>query len=154
GDASLGRKLVHRLANTIVQALTGEAGLFTTRIAYARSMRQGGAIAKNLWTIGYDGFGAEPLTHNLGENLFPRWSRTGDLFFSSNASGRWAILRHSFRQRGLDTLVSFAGSIAVGASPRPRTGHFAATLSVHGNPQLYLLEWHGQILKRLTQEAG
>jgi TolB protein len=151
GDLSDGRMMAHRLANAIIKHFTGEEGLFTTRIAYAKASRVKDELAKNLHVIGYDGQDRRVLTRNSALNLFPRFSPSGaHIVYSTTVNARWEIVRHSFATGRNKTLTSFPG-LALGAAYSPNGQSIAVSMSKDGNAEIYELDRGGKVLRRLTK---
>ncbi len=89
------RTIAHRWADTIVYNLTAGAsrGIASSRIAY--SSRRGNA--KEIYTVDYDGYNAQPFTHNGSTNLFPNWaSDNSKLAFVSFRTGKPEINIYSY----------------------------------------------------------
>ncbi|MDM7995951.1 MAG: hypothetical protein QUT30_09745 [Acidobacteriota bacterium] len=89
------RTIAHRWADTIVYNLTAGAsrGIASTRIAY--SSRRGNA--KEIYIVDYDGYNAQPFTHNGSNNLFPNWSSDNSkLAFVSYRTGKPEINLYSY----------------------------------------------------------
>jgi TolB protein len=155
GGIDEARLLVHRLADALVQELTGDPGVFSTRIAYAQRNRIANQVTRQLYLIDYDGHGRRQLTSNGGTNIFPRWSRdASSVLFSSTANGRWEIMRYRLGGKSPRILVSRPNSTALGASPSPDGKHFLASLSHSGNAEIYLLDMTGNVLKQLTNDPS
>ena len=66
-------RMVMQFANEVLQALTGEAGLFDTRIAF---VKKSGDTA-DLFTINFDGSDLRRITNYDSLTLSPRWSPDG-----------------------------------------------------------------------------
>lgn len=148
GEASTARRIAHRLASDVLQALSGEPGIFDTRIAFVSS-RTG---TKELYVMDYDGYNVQRLTTTQSINLVPAWSPDGrqlafvsfmernpDLFFLTVESKLLLRLRLPFTWRG-----SFNGGAW---APR---GLFAFGVSREGNSDLYVMNLDGSNLRPLT----
>ena len=145
------RKLAHRIGDEIVRYLTGDRGLFTTRIAFAAGSRRGSAW--QIYTMDYDGSGVRRLTRTGKQNVLPAWSPTGkiaytsflwrnpDLYVVSSGGGR---AKRISKRAGLNT----------GAAWSPRGDHIAVTLSKDGNSEIYVLNAQGAIVRRVTRHPG
>jgi len=82
------RRLVHRFADDVALALTGEAGVASTQIAYV----QKSARESELWVADADGFGPRPLTAFHAPLTSPAWQPDGSgLVFSSLRGSGWNI---------------------------------------------------------------
>lgn len=89
------RTIAHRWADFVVFNLTAGAseGIASTKIAY--SSRRGNA--KEIYTVDYDGYNAQPFTHNGSNNLFPNWAADNSkLAFVSFRTGKPEINIYSF----------------------------------------------------------
>src|SRR6266478_1973105 len=118
------RRLAHKIADEVVLQFTGEPGVADTKIAYVAG-RPG---AKEILVADYDGAGAAPATRN------------GSITFTSFMNGYPDLFRmFPFEpQRPVQTLAAFAG---INSSPAwsPDGRLLALTLSLHGNPEIYVL---------------
>jgi TolB protein len=95
GTAEQVRTIAHRWADFIVYNLTAGAsrGIASTKIAY--SSRRGNA--KEIYVVDYDGYNAQPFTHNGSNNLFPNWAPDNSkLAFVSYRTGRPEINIYSY----------------------------------------------------------
>ncbi len=130
------RRLVHRFSDDMVFQMFGERGIATTRIAFVR----GKPGHKEIWTMDYDGFGAEPWTKNGSINLSPTWDRDGGLIWSSYAGGGAAKLwRQTPGQKAHPLLPSVPG-MQISASTSPLDGEVAMATSLDGQTEI----WRGQ----------
>lgn len=67
------REMVLKFSNEILWALTGERGIFDTKIAFAG--KQGNSF--DIYTLGFDGSGLARLTDLKTLSILPRWSPDG-----------------------------------------------------------------------------
>ena len=65
------RKIVHTFADEIMQAVTGETGPFTGKIAFVSKRTRN----KEIYLMDYDGYNVQRLTRNGSINLDPDFSR-------------------------------------------------------------------------------
>jgi TolB protein len=82
------RQLSHSVANDIYKLLTGQNGIFRSKIVFV-SERRG---SKQLYMMDWDGERMRPLGPRGGILLAPRWSSDGSkLIYSSEKGRRWGI---------------------------------------------------------------
>jgi len=143
------RRIVHRFCAEVIQILTGDQGLFESKIAF-ESKHNG---KKEIFTCDFDGYRPTPFTKNGTINLTPAWSSDGQwLAYTSYARGKPDLyIRNLTENRG--TVVAKEG---INTTPAWVPGKFslAATLSYEGDPEIYLLTGTGKIIKRLTNNYG
>ncbi len=144
------RLIIHRFANDIIYYLTGEKGVFLTKIAFISD----GTGHKELFLMDVDGHNPHPITSDGSIILSPNWSPSGTkIAYTSYRDGNPDIYI-----RDLDTgqVRKIAGFPGLNISPRwaPSGKFLAATLSKDGNPDIYLLHTDGKILRRLTDYQG
>ncbi|MCK4301239.1 MAG: Tol-Pal system beta propeller repeat protein TolB [candidate division Zixibacteria bacterium] len=140
------RDMGHEIADEIVHTLTGEPGIFRTRIVYAREVGQ----AKELFLAGFDGANERQLTSNGSINLSPVMSPiSNDVYFISYLDGDPHLYRVDINTLKVSKVAEYPGIIAAPAiSPDGRK--IACVLSRDGNSEIYVLDTDGNIIKRLT----
>jgi TolB protein len=144
------REIGHRVSNEIVKRLTGDDGIFLTKITYAKQTPQG----KELFTSDYDGTNERQLTDNGSINLSPVFHpNREEVFFISYADGDPKLF--AVNQRSLKTrkIAEFKGIVAAPAIS-PDGTKIACVLSKDGNSEIYLLDMDGRIIKRLTKHRA
>ncbi len=67
------KDMVHKFAGEVVLAMTGEKGVFDTKIAF--SGRRGKAT--EIYTINFDGSGFERITRANSLTIRPQWGNNG-----------------------------------------------------------------------------
>ena len=140
------RALVHQIANDIIRALTGDEGIFLSKIAYIKEVDG----AKELFISDYDGYNERQLTFNKSINISPAFSPDGEfIYFTSFLDGFPKIYMLSLETYSVDLIAGYPG---INASPSvsPDGKHIACVLSKDGNSEIYLLDRKGKIVKRLT----
>lgn len=73
------RRAVHTFANGVIEAVTGTAGIFGSRIVVTRKK---GNQERVIVTMDMDGSGLTTRIDNGSSNMFPRWSPGGVLYTS------------------------------------------------------------------------
>jgi len=144
------RRLAHRTAAAIVEAFTGTAGDFDTRIAAIADYGQG----KELYTYDYDGANPRPVSRNGSLNLAPSWAPDGTRLAYTSYRDNNPDLWITDLRTGRHKKVSAHPGINVGAAWAPDDGTIVLTLSKDGDSELYAIDDKGSILSRLTRQWG
>lgn len=144
------RLVAHRISDFIYEKLTGERGVFSTRIAYVT--KAGGRY--NLWVADSDGENAQSALASPEPIISPSWSPTGgQLAYVSFESRKPVIYIHDVASGKRRLVANFRGSNSAPTwSPDGNT--LAVTLSREGGSQLFLIDAKGGEPRRLTQSAG
>ncbi len=140
----------HRISDFVYEKLTGERGIFSTRIAYVT--KSSGRY--NLWVADCDGENAQSALASPEPIISPSWSPTGgQLAYVSFESRKPVIYVHEVASGKRRVVANFRGSNSAPAwSPDGRT--IAATLSRDGGSQLFMIDTQGGEPRRLTQSSG
>lgn len=144
------RLAAHRIADVIYERLTGEKGIFSTRIAY---VTKAGA-RYNLWVADSDGENAQSALASPEPIISPAWSANGgQLAYVSFESRKPVVYVHEVASGRRRLIANFRGSNSAPAwAPDGRT--LAVTLSREGGSQLYTIGAGGGEPRRLTQSSG
>ncbi|MBW1729355.1 MAG: Tol-Pal system beta propeller repeat protein TolB [Deltaproteobacteria bacterium] len=150
GEVDNYRELVHRLSNEIIRALTGQEGIFLTRLAYVDNSTG----YKEIYLSDYDGHRSIPLTSDRSIALSPRISPDGTkVLYTSYKAGQPKLYLKDLRS-GLTRKLSERKGLNIGAAWTPDGSKVALTLSIKGNPDIFLIDLDGRILERLTSHWG
>jgi TolB protein len=144
------RLAAHRVADFIHEKLTGEKGVFATRIAYVSKTGQ----RFNLWVADSDGENAQSALISPEPIISPSWSPNGaQLAYVSFESRKPVIYSHDVASGKRRLLANFKGSNSAPAwSPDGR--QLVATLSRDGGSQIYAIDINGGEPRRLTQTSS
>jgi TolB protein len=143
-------RIVRQFVNEILIALTGEAGLFDTRIAFVKKSQS----AAELHTINFDGSDLRRITHYNALTLSPRWSPDGRrLAFTSFKDGNPDIYLQDMESGKTEKLVSYPGLNLPGSWSRDGA-RLLVTLSREGSPGIYDMNVGNKLLQRLTRESS
>ncbi|MCW5642509.1 MAG: Tol-Pal system protein TolB [Rhodoferax sp.] len=144
------RQSAHRIADFVYEKLTGDKGIFSTRIAYVTKVAQ----RYNLWIADADGENAQSALASPEPIISPAWSPMGgQLAYVSFESRKPVVYVHEIATGKRRLLANFRGSNSAPAwSPDGRT--LAVTLSRDGGSQLYLIDAQGGEPRRLSQSSS
>lgn len=149
-DASGASRCVHEFLDELVKLLTGEEGIFSTRIAFVRQEGR----KKTIWTCDVDGQRPERTIEDGSLSLLPAWDPSGtSLLYTGYASGRAALYRRAVNGGAAEVISAHKG-LNMGAAVSPDGKKVAMTLSFEGNAEIYVAEPNGRGLTRLTQTFG
>ena len=144
------RLSAHRISDFVYEKLTGEKGIFSTRIAYVSKTSQ----RFTLWVADADGENAQSALVSPEPIISPAWSPNGSqLAYVSFESRKPVIYAHEITSGKRRSLANFRGSNSAPAwSPDGR--QIIATLSRDGGSQLYVVEAKGGEPRRLTTSSS
>ena len=144
------RLVAHRIADYVYEKLTGERGIFSTRIVYVTKS----SSRYSLWVADADGENAQAALSSPEPIISPAWSPSGGhIAYVSFESRKPVVYVHEVSSGKRRLIANFRGSNSAPAwSPDGRT--LAVTLSRDGNSQLYTIDATGGEAKRLMQSAG
>lgn len=144
------RLAAHRIADTIYEKLTGDKGVFSTRIAYVTR----GGNRYTLRVADADGEGGQVALNSPEPIISPAWSPDGrELAYVSFESQKAVVWAQEVLTGKRRPVANFRGSNSAPAwSPDGQT--IAATLSRDSGSQLYLMNRDGSNVRRLTTSSA
>ena len=144
------RLSAHRIADFVYEKLTGEKGVFSTRVAYVTKA----GTRFNLWVADADGENAQSALASLEPIISPAWSPSGaQLAYVSFESRKPVVYVHDVASGRRRLIANFRGSNSAPAwSPDGRT--LAVTLSRDGGSQLFAIDANGGEPRRLAQSGS
>ncbi len=149
GQAGDERKIIRRFCSEVIFQLTGDRGIFTSKIAFISTTTGN----KEIFTCDFDGYDTVQVTDTKTITLSPAWSSDGKwLAYTDFAKGKADIyIKHLKENRG--AVVAKPG---ISTSPAwvPNQFALAASLSFSGDAEIYLLTGEGKIIKKLTNTWG
>lgn len=144
------RPLAHHISDEVYQKLTGERGIFSTRIAYISVQRGNQKTRYSLEIADADGHNPQSLLISSEPIMSPSWSPTGkEISYVSFEKKRAQIFTVSVETGQRRLITSFPGINGAPAwSPDGR--HLAVVLSKSGTPKIYNIDVSNGSMKQLT----
>jgi TolB protein len=144
------RLTAHRIADEIYERLTGDKGVFSTRIAYV--VRQGKRY--ELQVADADGFNPQTVVTSNEPIISPAWSPDGTrLAYVSFENRKPIVYVQNLLTGQRRVLANYPGSNSAPAWS-PDGKRLAVVLTKDGISQIYLINPDGTGLKRLTHSGA
>jgi len=144
------RQAAHRIADEVYERLTGDKGVFATRIAYVSKVGK----QHTLVIADSDGEGAQAALTSIQPIISPAWAPDGkQLAYVSFEGGKAAVVVQDVSSGRRRVVAGFKGTNSAPAWS-PDGKQLAVTLSRDGGSQLYVIGADGEGLRRLTQSAA
>ncbi|MDQ7787352.1 MAG: Tol-Pal system beta propeller repeat protein TolB [Thermodesulfovibrionales bacterium] len=144
------RPLSHSIANDIYFALTGEKGIFRSRIAFIRSEKE----VKSLCSMDWDG--NRIMNTGLEGNILlaPRWSRDAKrLVYSAERNRQWGIYLLDFTSMREKQVYAATGTNIAGDF-FPDGSEVVFSSSKEGTPDIYRMNLDAGKPAKLTSSYG
>lgn len=144
------RLAAHKVADALVQRLTGERGIFSTRIAYVTKA----GPRFSLLVADADGEGARPALAQTEPIISPAWSPSGgELAYVSFETGKPVVYVHELSTGRRRVVANFRGSNSAPAwAPDGRS--LAVALAREGGTQLFAVSPDGSNPRRLASSSS
>ncbi len=143
--------VAHHFADAIMEALTGEPGVFSTKIAYTQMVKK---KQKEIGVMDMDGLNAHAITKEKTISLSPAWSPDGGAIaftiFNRDGAAELAIVGSG---GGAVHRVTSNGSINVSPAWTP-SGALTVASAMNGDTDLYIMNRNGSVVRRLTDSYG
>lgn len=150
GDLGAWRQMVHAFANDILLMVTGQSGMFNTKIVYTQS--EGGS--KEIFESDFDGGNPVQLTHDHSIDLSPVWSPDGSrIAYVSYRDGSPKVYVMNVASRSSRMICGYSG-MNITPAWRPGGNELAVALSKGGVQDLYLVSASGGIVRKLGVGFG
>ncbi|MBA2650655.1 MAG: Tol-Pal system beta propeller repeat protein TolB [Tatlockia sp.] len=150
-NANEARALAHHISDDVYEKLTGDRGIFSTRIAYILVQRSGQNKAKYFLEIAdVDGFNPRSLLVSTEPIMSPTWSPDGrQIAYVSFEKKKAQIFSISIETGKRLLLTDFAG---INQAPAWSIDgrNMAVVLSKGGAPKIYSVDLSNGAMKQLT----
>lgn len=144
------RPLAHHISDLIYEKLTGERGIFSTRIAYVLVQRAGGRTRYSLEVADADGNGPQSLLVSSEPIMSPSWSPDGQqiayVSFEKKKAQIFTVVVATGKRRLVTDFVGINGAPTWSVDGQ----QLAVVLSKGGNPKIYSVDLTSGNLKQLT----
>jgi TolB protein len=155
GDPGSLRRLAHHIADIIYEKLTGQRGVFSTRIAYITVNRGAGNRFPYVLNVAdSDGYDPQPIVRSPEPILSPAWSPDGRKLAYVSLEGRRSQVYVQEVATGARERVSASPGLNSAPAWSPDGRYLALTLSKDGNPEIYLLTLATGTLQRITNNPA
>ncbi|MGD9108820.1 MAG: Tol-Pal system beta propeller repeat protein TolB [Gammaproteobacteria bacterium] len=145
------RRLAHKIADVVYQKLTGERGIFSTKIAYILVQRSPNQPSKySLMVADADGYNPRAILTSTQPVMSPAWSPNGKSIAYVSFENRRASLFVSDVATGKRRLVTQFLGINGAPAWAPDGRHIAVVLSRGNGTKIFLVDLQSGKLSQLT----
>ena len=144
------RSTAHKIADVIYQKLTGDAGVFATRIAYVTKLGKRYALQ----VADADGFNPQTVVSSNEPVISPAWSPDGSqLAYVSFEKKKPVVYVQSLTSGSRQVLANFKGNNSAPAWS-PDGSKLAIVLTYGANSQVHTINVNGSGLKLVTKSTA
>lgn len=150
-EARESRHAAHQIADVIYKALTGERGVFNTRVAYVTVSGSGKNREYHLHIADTDGQDPQSVISSPEPIMSPAWSPDGKRIAYVSFEDKTSAIFVQDLMSGERQKVSEAPGINGAPAWSPDGSRLAMTLSKDGSPDIYVSNASGGWLRRITR---
>lgn len=144
------RGVAHHISDLVYQKLTGDRGIFATKIAYVLVQGEGPKARYSLEVSDIDGYGPKPLLISNEPIMSPAWSPSGkSIAYVSFEGGNPKIYIQNVAT-GKRSLVSDQPGLNNAPAWSPDGHKLALVLTKTGNPKIYIMNLDSGQLTQIT----
>ncbi len=151
GKVSDVRRMGHKLVDTIIKKMTGQQGIFQSKIAFISPNKQ----QNDVYIMDIDGANLKKIVSNGALNMFPCWTRKMDgVLYTSYITGDPELFIRRLNKKE-PVRMSWRQGLDYGPAWSPIKDLIAFSSSVRGNSELYLVKSNEpKKAMRLTKSWG
>ena len=146
------RQLAHHISDLIYQQLTGDRGVFATKIAYILVERHGRAAKYKFIVADADGYNPRVFLTSSFPLMSPAWSPDGKRIAYVSFEGNRAAIYVQDIATGSRRVISKAPGINGAPAWSPDGRKMALVLTQTGYPKIYILDLTSNSLRRVTND--
>lgn len=146
------RPLAHHISDLIYQKLTGDRGVFSTKIAYIVVNRQGRQAQYRFEVADVDGYNPRTLLSSSAPLMSPAWSPDGQRIAYVSFEGNRASIYIQDVTTGQRNVVAKYPGINGAPAWSPDSKKLALVLTQTGYPKIYVLDLTTNDLQRITDD--
>lgn len=144
------RLTAHHISDLIYEKITGKKSVFSGRIAYITSSKQGGKNVYNLQVADADGFSPQTVTTSSEPLMSPSWSPDGKKMAYVSFERKSAAIYVQTLASGQRVKVAEFPGINGAPAWSPDGTRLALTLSKDGSPDIYVLSLVNRSLTKVS----
>lgn len=150
------RQIAHQISDIIYQSLTGEKGIFSTKIVYITVRRDQNQrpVEYKLYVADADGANSKIMLKSSEPIFSPAWSNDGRrIAYVSLEKKKTTVYIQDIRTGTRQAVSNFPG-LNTAPAWSPNGQQLALSLSKDGNPEIYVLNLQSNRLQRITQHPA
>lgn len=153
GPSNRKHEMLYRFVDTVIKELTGKPGIASTQIAYVSQAPN--QSTQEVYITDILGKKHRQVTRHQNLIVSPRISSDGNfLTYSSYHSGNQNLYITDLRQSRTTRALSRRKGMNLAPGWSPHGQQLILTLSIHGNPDLFMIDRQGKIIRQLTRRSG
>lgn len=152
------RATAHKISDMVYEALIGEPGAFSTRIAYVTVQHKTASTSTHtLWIADSDGYGQHDILNSPAEIMSPAWSPDGSrlaystfendhfvLYVQNVSTGARELVAHALGHNGAPAWSPDGTKLALAMQQKRHPGDA-------GNFDIYILDLRTKVFTRFTE---